>query len=158
MGFVSQLLISKPVLVGLHLGFGIIGIDAFLWLLGEILANPRKRFRLKLAAVIGSVGFILSWIVGGYYYVVFYGNLVKPVILAGVAPWAHTIMMETKEHIFLFVIPMAFTALFMAFTSREELEVIGLKKGFATLVFVISLIGLAIGAMGYIISASARWG
>lgn len=158
MGFISQLLSSKPVLVGLHLGFGIIGIDAFLWLLGEVLANPRRRFRLKLAAVIGFFGFLLSWIVGGYYYVVYYGNLVKPTILAGAAPWAHTIMMETKEHIFLFVLPMALTALFLSFTSREELEVLGLKKGFTVLVLLVAMIGLAIGAMGYMISASARWG
>lgn len=158
MGSLAELLISKPVLVGLHLGFGILGIDGFLWLLGEVLANPRNRFRMKLAAFIGTLGFLASWIVGGYYYVVHYGTLVKPVILAGAAPWAHTIMMETKEHIFLFLVPMAFTALILSFVSRDEIEVLGLKKGFAILVLTIALIGLAIGAMGYMISASARWG
>ena len=97
-----SLLMSKPVLVGLHLGFAIIGIDFFLWLLGEFIAEPMKRFRLRVVAFIGLAGFLLSWLIGGYYYIKFYGPLVKPIIKAGSAPWAHAVAMETKEHVFLF--------------------------------------------------------
>lgn len=151
------LLTSKPVLVGLHLGFAVIGIDFFLWLLGEFVANPAKRLRMKIVAVIGLLGFAMSWLLGGYYYVNFYGSLVKPIIKAGSAPWVHAIVMEAKEHIFLFVIPIALTALFAAFLNREEFANFKLKLPMIFLAGSLAIMALAIGAMGYIISAAARW-
>src|SRR3989344_9378428 len=107
-------MLSAPVLIGLHLGFAILGIDAFLWLLGEFVADAVSIRRRVWAAAIGLAGFIFTWIIGGYYYVVYYGKLVKPTILKGMAPWAHAIAMEAKEHIFLFVVPLALTVLFVA--------------------------------------------
>ena len=157
MNTLFSLLMSKPVLVGLHLGFAIIGIDFFLWLLGEFIAEPMKRFRLRVVAFIGLAGFLLSWLIGGYYYIKFYGPLVKPIIKAGAAPWAHAVAMETKEHVFLFIIPMALTALFISFLSKEQFSNSKLKL--PTILFIGSMVAvaLAIGAMGYIISAAARW-
>src|SRR4030067_285327 len=96
-----DIITAKPVLIGLHLGFAILAIDAFLWLLGEVIADAGSLRRRLAAAAIVSRRFILTWIVGGYYYVTFYGPLVRPVIKAGNAPWAHAIAMEAKEHIFL---------------------------------------------------------
>lgn len=148
------LLITKPVLIGLHLGFAILAIDAFLWLLGEFVARAGSQGRRAFAAVIGLLGFIASWLAGGYYYVNFYGLLVKPTIIKGSAPWAHAIAMEAKEHIFLFIVPMAVTALLI---SRAG-DVDGLRKPAIFLAGAIAGIGLAIGMMGYIISAAARWG
>ncbi|OGY62650.1 MAG: hypothetical protein A3G58_00555 [Candidatus Colwellbacteria bacterium RIFCSPLOWO2_12_FULL_46_17] len=116
-----EILLSKPVLIGIHLGFGIIGIDAFLWLLGELKYRGRKK-PLLITAVVGALSFIGSWIAGGYYYVKFYGPLVRPVIKGGLAPWAHNIMMETKEHIFLFIIPLAITALFAVLLKKKNLN------------------------------------
>jgi hypothetical protein len=48
------------------------------------------------------------WIVGGYNYLTAYGFQVRPVILAGSHPWAHEVVMETKEHIFVFLPIIAF--------------------------------------------------
>ncbi len=159
MGFdLVSLLAAKPVLIGLHLGFAIVGIDAFLWLLGELAANSDYRRRTIAAAVIGVLGFVLSWIFGGYYYVVYYGALVKPVIKQGLAPWAHNIVMETKEHIFLFIVPLALTALFLVLLSRDELAAGNLRKPALWLAGLVVFLGLAVGAMGFIISAAARWG
>lgn len=148
---------NKPVLVGLHLVFAILGIDFFLWLAGEIIANPARRTRMRLVAVLGVISFIGSWVVGGYYYVKFYGSLVKPVIQAGAAPWAHAIAMEAKEHIFLFIIPLALTATFLSFLKKEQLENYGLKNVFLILTLLVVAIALSLGLMGYIISAAARW-
>jgi len=145
------------VLVGLHLVFAILGIDFFLWLAGEIIANPARRTRMRLVAVLGVISFIGSWVVGGYYYVKFYGSLVKPVIQAGAAPWAHAIAMEAKEHIFLFIIPLALTATFLSFLKKEQLENYGLKNVFLILTLLVVAIALSLGLMGYIISAAARW-
>jgi len=149
---------SKPVLVGLHLGFGIIGIDAFLWLLGEFKYAAWHSARLRISAAIGVLGFVLSWLFGGYYYVTFYGALVRPVIKAGLAPWAHNIVMETKEHVFLFIIPLALTAAFIAFLREDEYRSLNIRRQTLVLVGLIAALGLAIGAMGYMISAAARWG
>ena len=44
-----ELLTVKPVLIGLHLGFAIIAIDAFLWLLGEVMANAGSAKRRLFA-------------------------------------------------------------------------------------------------------------
>lgn len=153
-----DILANKPVLIGLHLGLAILGIDLFLWLAGEIIANSAKRFRMKWVAGVGLVSFILAWFYGGYYYVTYYGTLVKPVIKAGLAPWAHAVAMESKEHIFLLIIPMAATAFFLSRLKKKELEEYGLKTPFLILTLVIAFTALAIGLMGYIISAAARWG
>ena len=155
---ITDILTNKPVLVGLHLAFAILGIDFFLWLAGEVIANPVKRSRMLFIAGAGLVSFLLSWFVGGYYYVNFYGTLVKPIIKAGSAPWAHAIAMEAKEHIFLLVIPLAATTFFLAFLKKNTIQENGLKMPFLILTLLIAFIALSLGLMGYIISAAARWG
>lgn len=154
----ADILANKPVLVGLHLGFAILGIDALLWLGGEILANPLGRKRIKFAAYLSLVSFIATWIVGGYYYVKYYGAIVKPGILAGAAPWAHRIAMEAKEHIFLFLVPMVCVIVCAALLDRDDLAELKLKKPLLLLIFVTTAMALSLGVMGYIISAAARWG
>src|SRR3990172_12094924 len=151
-------LTSKPVLIGLHLGFAILGIDAFLWLLGEVVANAGSVKRRLIAAKIGLISFILTWIIGGYYYVKFYGSLVKPIIKAGSAPWAHAIAMEAKEHIFLFAFPIAITIFLLSRLNTGELRLLGLRRGLIGITIMAAGIGLSLGIMGFIISAAARWG
>lgn len=153
-----DILANKPVLIGLHLAFAIIGIDLFLWLAGEIISNPAKRARMVLVSGLGFISFVIAWIYGGFYYVNYYGSLVKPVIKAGSAPWAHSVAMESKEHIFLLIIPMAATALLLSRLKKKELDEYGLKGPFLLLTLTIAFTALAIGLMGYIISAAARWG
>ena len=149
---------SKPVLIGFHLGFAIVGIDAFLWLLGKLRSDGGSQKSTIATAVIGVTAFIASWIAGGYYYVVYYGGLVKPVIQKGLAPWAHNIIMETKEHIFLFVVPVAMTVLFITLLDKKEMEQLKIRRLAWLLSGAVAVIGLLIGALGFIISAAARWG
>lgn len=154
----DALLSNKPLLVGLHLGFAILGIDGLLWAAGEILADPANRKRLRVAAWLGIIGLALSWLIGGYYYVKYYGPLVKPIIKAGSASWAHAVVMEAKEHIFLFLIPLACVILCSVGLSREEFNNLKIKKPALVLVILTVAIALSLGAMGYIISSAARWG
>ncbi|MDP3953645.1 MAG: hypothetical protein Q8P99_02395 [bacterium] len=149
---------SKPVLIGLHLGFAIIGIDAFLWLLGKLKGDSGSQKSMIVTAAIGVLSFIASWLAGGYYYVVYYGSLVKPVIKAGLAPWAHNVAMETKEHIFLFIIPLAVTTLLITLLNKEELLKFKLRGSAIWLSVSVAGLGLLIGVMGFMISAAARWG
>lgn len=152
------LLQSKPVLIGLHLGFAIVGIDAFLWLLGKLRDNGGSHKGRVMTAAVGVAAFAASWLAGGYYYVVYYGTLVKPIIKSGAAPWAHNIVMETKEHIFLFVVPLAMTTLFITLLKKEDMERLGLRRLACCFAGVVAVLGLLIGAMGFMISAAARWG
>lgn len=155
---IIAILQTKPVLIGLHLGFAIIGIDAFLWLLGGVKANTGSSGRRLTMALIGSLGYVLTWIIGGYYYVKFYGPLVKPIIKVGSAPWAHAIAMETKEHVFLFALPIAITICFLARLDAKELQMFGFGKRFIHIIIIITALGFSIGLMGFIVSAAARWG
>ncbi|MBI2610107.1 hypothetical protein HYW53_02935 [Candidatus Giovannonibacteria bacterium] len=155
---IFSLITAKPVLIGIHLGMAIVGIDAFLWLAGEAIAGHGTGSRARFAAILGVIGFSLSWLAGGYYYVVNYGSFVKPIILAGSAPWAHAVSMEAKEHIFLFIIPLALTALFAVFAGKDIFEQSGIRRQVIYLSLFIAVLGLFIGAMGFIISSAARWG
>ncbi len=155
---IIAILLSKPVLIGMHLGFAILGIDAFLWLLGMLKDNSGSQRSRMVTAAVGVAAFVASWLVGGYYYVVYYGVLVKPIIKSGLAPWAHNIIMETKEHIFLFIIPLAATMLFVVMLEKKDMERLMLRKPAMRLTGAVAVLGLLIGAMGFIISAAARWG
>jgi hypothetical protein len=155
---IITILQSKPVLIGLHLGFAIIGIDAFLWLLGKLKDDGSSQKSKITTAIVGVTAFIASWFAGGYYYVVYYGTLVKPIIKSGVTPWVHNIIMETKEHIFLFIIPLAMTVLFITLLEKEDAERLKLRRVTLWLSGAIVVLGLLIGAMGFMISAAARWG
>lgn len=149
---------TKPVLIGLHLGFAILGIDAFLWLLGEVQKDAGSVRRRTITAGIALCGYLSSWLIGGYYYVRFYGPLVKPVIKAGRAPWAHTIAMEVKEHIFLFAVPLGIVIFCLSLMPARELEKMGLKRIMSALLAFAAGLGLLIGVFGFMISAAARWG
>ncbi|MDP2647851.1 MAG: hypothetical protein Q8P35_01225 [Candidatus Yanofskybacteria bacterium] len=155
---IVTILFSKPVLIGLHLGFAILAIDAFLWLLGEVVADAGSVRRRLIAAGVGLAGYLLTWVIGGYYYVKFYGSLVKPIIKAGSAPWAHAIAMEAKEHIFLFALPIAVTVYLLARLNTDELRSLGLRPRLMSLSIIAAGLGLSLGIMGFIISAAARWG
>ncbi len=155
---ILAILQSKPVLIGLHLGFAILAIDCFLWLLGEVVANAGSPKRRQISAIIGLIGYVLTWIIGGYYYVVYYGPLVKPVIKAGNAPWAHAIAMEAKEHIFLFAVPLAITIYLLSRLTSEELITLRIRGHFIRLIALAAGLGLSFGLLGFIISAAARWG
>lgn len=145
-------------LVGIHAALGEVGIFSFLWVFVELLNPTEKRVnRAKTVALIGVIFLVLAWIVGGYYYVTYYGAHVKPVIKAGPAPWGHTVFTETKEHIFLFLPFLAFLAYaFIRDSQKEILKNAVLNKSVLALCLLIVLIGLAMAGMGYSISATAR--
>ena len=104
-------------LIGVHAIFGELGIFAFVWAFVELFDPTTQRLkRAKTASLVGTVFFMLSWIIGGYYYVSFYGPIIKPLILEGPQPWAHTVVMEAKEHIFLFLPFLAISDYFLIIT------------------------------------------
>ncbi len=92
---------SKEMILMLHPTFGVLAMIAAVWVFVEALnANDGNIFRLRQVSVLAAVLLWLAYIVGGYWYVVYYGGD-KALIKAGPWPFAHGFVMETKEHLFL---------------------------------------------------------
>ena len=92
---------SNEMILMLHPTFGVLAMIAAVWVFVEALnANDGNIIRLRRVSVLAAVLLWLAYIVGGYWYVVFYGGD-KALIKAGPWPFAHGFVMETKEHLFL---------------------------------------------------------
>lgn len=91
-------------LIPIHVLTGLAGALLPLWIALEML-KPANEVLLRTVRAVATLSLILivaSWITGGLYYVNVYGPEVKPAIKA-TQPWIHYIVMESKEHIFLFM-------------------------------------------------------
>jgi hypothetical protein len=83
-----------------HVLFGILGILFAVALFMDVLNASERNFgRLKIMSWIILISMVLSFIVGGYWYVLYYSEH-RGIITAGPWPWAHTFFMEVKEHLF----------------------------------------------------------
>lgn len=148
-------------LVAAHIALGELGILAFFWLIVELLHGPSNAgvLRARGAALIGTVLFFTAWLVGGVYYVVQYGGVIKPVIEQGTWPWTHSIFMETKEHIFLFLPFLSFATFVQIWQGAERLERDARLRG---AVYVLAgttlLLGALMTVMGYFVSSGFRHG
>jgi hypothetical protein len=130
----------------------------FLWVLVELLNPTTDRLRrARLVSFLGTVFILSAWIVGGYYYVKFYGTLIKPVIKAGPMPWAHSIAIETKEHIFLFLPFLSILATGLLHGLRDQLiENRRLRIAITILAGLIVLIAFAMAGLGVATSMGFR--
>lgn len=142
----------------LHAGLGDFGSLLFLWVMVETINATDKGFvRAKTVSLIGLLLFVASWIVGGYYYVVTYGSAVKPVITASEFSWAHSIIMETKEHVFLFL-PVLAVLVWLVLKSAKGWK--DMTKEGRTALGVLSifvfLLGFSMALMGFLIAVGAR--
>lgn len=91
-------------LIPIHVLTGLGGALLPIWIALEML-KPFNKISLRAVRVVAAFSLFLivaSWIAGGLYYVSVYGPEVKPAIKA-TQPWIHYIIMESKEHIFLFM-------------------------------------------------------
>jgi len=143
----------------LHAAVAEIGLFAFLWVLVELLNPTENRIRrAKIAALIGVFCLFTAWVVGGFYYVEVYGLQVKPLIKASDAKWVHSIVMEVKEHVFLFLPILA--TLVVALLFKYDKALIKSKDARVTIVLLaglIFLLGFSIAGMGAIISSGYRF-
>lgn len=138
-----------------HIFLGIAGIISFaalLVLLSKQVLSPKW---LKFYSLFGTVAFLGSWILGGYYYTTYYGEAVKPIIKAGSYVWIHDFLMETKEHAFIFLPFLAFVLTISVFLLSSELgKNVKFKKAIIGLVFVIVTIGIFITLSGIAVSGA----
>lgn len=140
-----------------HVGLGLLGTMAF------FLATIQfKRLIVSVRSLMWSTWsgfffFFLSWITGGYYYVAYYGSSVKPVIKAGPAPWAHSVIMETKEHLFLLLPFLSLVVALAVWSLGGDLDQRPrLKKSLAGLSQWILILAVLMSVGGTIISSAVR--
>lgn len=141
------ILLSHPV-------FGVLGIILAVWVFVDTLnASAANAGRIRGVANAVAILMVLAWIFGGYWYVSFYGAD-KAVILEGPLPWAHSVVMETKEHVFFITLVLA---ILLPIAARANLAA---NKTARTMVLVVSalvaLSGLAIEGAGAVISFGAK--
>ncbi|MDO8520871.1 MAG: hypothetical protein Q7S52_02035 [bacterium] len=148
----------SQLLIGFHAFLGEAGALMFLWVLVELLnPAPERLRRARIAAFLGTLLLCAAWVVGGYYYVEFYGPFVKPVIKAGPMAWAHSIAIETKEHVFLFLPFLAFLAFGLLTTLRDELLTNDrLRIAIICLSGLIVLIAFAMAGFGFVVTSGFR--
>ena len=146
------------ILIGLHAVLGEVGALAFLWVFVEMLnPNESRLRRARIAALLGVLFLIGAWFFGGFYYITEYGAAVKPIIKSGPIPWAHSVITETKEHVFLFLPFLAILAL--GLLNRYQAEIMQ-NRNFRIAVLLVSglivLMAFAMAGMGFIISSGFR--
>lgn len=146
-------------LILIHAAIAEIGLFAFLWVVVEMLNPSETRIaRAQVAALTGFACLFFAWLIGGFYYVEVYGLHVKPLIKASDAKWVHSIVMEVKEHVFLFLPILA--SLTTALLYKYDGELINNRDARLSIVLLaglIFLLGFSIAGMGAIISSGYRF-
>lgn len=136
-----------------HVLSGVIAIGMLNVVLMHLLKKAPDYVFVSRLAWSAVALFFLSWATSAYYYVTYYGSVVKPRILAGAMPVAHTFFMETKEHIFL-VLPCMAVSIALCTTYLRSDPDDGLRKSTVLLTLVALAIGVAVAASGILVSGS----
>jgi len=98
---------DNNVVLLVHPALGGLATLAALWVFVDTLnAAETSRTRIKNISILCAVLIWLTYIIGGYWYVVYYAPE-KAIIKAGPWPFAHGIFMEIKEHVFLMLLLLA---------------------------------------------------
>jgi len=149
-------MISSEVILLAHPTFGALAIMATVWVFVETLnVNSSNIGRLRAVSGIGAVLMWLTYIVGGYWYVVSYAAD-KAIIKAGPWSFAHDFVMETKEHVFLMLLLLS--TFLVIVTSADLVKNKGAKKlALWTAAFVI-LTGFAMEGSGALIAMGTKVG
>jgi hypothetical protein len=124
-----------------HVALGVGCIVATVWLLVDVLnAHADNLTRIRWVSRLVAACMWLSFVVGGYWYVVEY-KVDKAVILKGPWPFAHNLFMETKEH---FVITLLLVATYLPIAAANNLAV---NRGARRLVVCLAVMVLVLGLM-----------
>ncbi len=143
--------------LALHVVAGLVGIILTYMTLLTLLKKEVVVKSFKRNSLIAWVSYMISWFTGGYYYWFYYGPTVKPVIKAGDFAWAHSIVMEAKEHVFLLLPALTFVIFLIAWSSAQTLNTDArLKSAVVYLVAVTCVIAVLVALSGVIISGGAR--
>lgn len=140
-----------------HVLFGVVGTIVYYMVWRDGLKKQPNIRWLQGLSLTGTISYVLAWISGGYYYLTHYGSTVKPIIKAGAYPWAHSVIMEAKEHVFFFLPILAILVMLLWWLLPNEMQQEPkLKQAAAGLSGIISLVGMAMIFSGIVISGAVR--
>lgn len=141
----------------MHILFGLLGVIASYAYLTHVLQAEPNAIVLKRFSLSALVFFLLSWLTGGLYYLNYYGPRVRAVIRGGSFPWAHSIFMEAKEHVFLLLPFLAVALVAVSWLAAERTAAQpAVKRALALLAGVTTAIGVIVTLSGIIISGAVR--
>ncbi len=145
---------SSDIILLAHSTFGVLGTLCALWVFVEALnAREENAARIRWGAYLVALCMVLTWIVGGYWYLHFY-PFDKALILAGPWPLAHTLFMETKEHLFYVTLILA---LYLPIAARDRLSAnVNARKMVMCVAMLIVLTGLVMEGSGAVINHGAK--
>jgi hypothetical protein len=137
-----------------HSTFGVLGTMSAGWVFVETLnAGEENAGRTRKAAFVTALCMSVTWILGGYWYVHFY-PADRAMILKGPWPFAHTLFMETKEHLFYITMVLSF---YLPIAVNDKLYAnTAARKMVLCVAMLIVLSGLAIEGSGAIINHGAK--
>ena len=148
----------KEVILFAHAILGTLGALAAVWVFVEALNLSEENLsRLKCMSVVVAGCVWVSYVLGGYYYVKFYGVTDRAIILAGPWPWAHRFAMEVKEHIFLILLLLV-TYLPIAVSDPYLFQEKGNKTVILTVSGLVILLVLAMDGYGALVIMGAKQG
>lgn len=148
------------ILLLFHIGLGEFAGLCFLWVAADTFNRTDNGFkRVRIISPIGALSAVSAWIAGGLYYLNHYGPKVKPVIIAQTSTlkWAHSLVIETKEHIFLFIPALAIAAaiLYLRAADWKSMgETTSRKAGLLSIL--IFLLCFLMAGLGALVSGSVR--
>lgn len=134
-----------------HVLFGVFGILFAVWVAVEAVnSSEANQRRLKLASIGTTLFLWLSYLIGGWWYVVYYGAAVsnsdKSIILAGPWKWSHSFFMETKEHIFFMMLFLSILLPIVTFRNQIFKDT---KVRNLTIVIALTIVVLGLGMEGF---------
>ena len=137
-----------------HVMFGVACIVTAIWIFVDALnVNERNLSRIKRMSWASAVFMWLAFLVGGYWYVVFY-HVDKAIILKGPWPFAHKYFMETKEHLVIMLLLLVTYLPIVASNNFAENK--SARRLVLWVTALIPLLGLLIEAHGAIIAAGVK--
>jgi hypothetical protein len=137
-----------------HATLGVLGTLAALWVFVETLnAGEENASRIRAAALGVTVCTVAAWIVGGYWYLHFY-PMERALILAGPWPLAHSVFMETKEHLFLVTLILS---LYLPIAAADNLHAnASARRMVLSVAMLIVLTGMVLEGFGAIIDHGVK--
>jgi len=147
----------EPATLMSHVLFGVLGILVAVALFFDVLnLSPGNLKRIRLMALAALGLFVLSYLMGGDWYVENYAAE-KALIKGGPWPWAHDLAMEVKEHVFFLLLLLA-AYLPMVVYQKNILDDKRLKVLALTVIGFMVLVGLGMDGFGAIIAMGAKLG
>ena len=136
--------------------FGVACMTSAIWLFVEVLnANEANLVRIRRMSWAAAAAMWLAFIIGGYWYVTAY-SADKAIILKGPWPFAHNLVMETKEHL---VIMLLLLVTYLPIVASNNLATSkDARKLMLWLTGIIAMLALAMDGEGAVIAMGVKVG